>query len=108
MIFEIWLAMSLGSLLAGAATIVAVTYLVTRYWDHIISWFQERSDIINTDESKIAFTLKEKMVSGECAFVQGIFDKKTDKLEDVRRVESQQVDDELRKIHAAKTLAIYQ
>ena len=85
-----------------------VTYVVTRYWDHIILWFQDRSDIINADENKIAFTLKEKMTSGECALCRAYFDKKTNKVEDVRRVKSQQVDEELREVHAAKTLAIYQ
>jgi len=108
MIFETWLFMTLASALTGAAAVAVVTYLVTRYWDHIISWFQDRSEVINADENKIAFTLREKMTSGECAFVQGIFDKQTDKIEDVRRIKSERVDDELREIHAVKTLAIYQ
>ena len=100
--------MTLAGALTGAAAVAVVTYLVTRYWEHIVAWFQDRSDVINADENKIAFTLKEKMTSGECAFVQGIFDKKTDKVADVRRIESQQADDETRKVHAVKTLAIYQ
>ena len=108
MIFETWIFMTLASALAGAVTVAVVTYIVTRYWEHIIAWFQDRSDVINADENKIAFTLKEKMTSGECAFVQGIFDKKTDKLEHVQRIKSEQVDEEFRRIHESETLAIYQ
>ena len=108
MLFETFVITTLFGLLAGGAAIVVVTYVVTRYWDHIISWFQDHAEIVNADANNIAFTLKEKMASGECAFVQGIFNKKSEKVEDARRIKSEQVDEELRNIHQAKTLAIYQ
>lgn len=108
MIIEAWLIMTLGSALAVAGVIAVVTNIITRYWSDIISWFQKQPQIKNADENSVIFTLREKMVSGDCAFVQGVFNKQSDKLENVRRIKSQQVDDELREIHAVKTLAIYQ
>lgn len=108
MFIEMYLLTTLGTMIAAGMAIAVVTYVVTRFHEHIVSWFQERSEEINADETKIAFTLKEKMASGECAFVQGIFDKKTDKIVDAQRIKSQQVDDEIREIHSTKTLAIYQ
>ncbi len=108
MIFETFVITTLLGLLAGGAAVAVVTYFITRYWDHIVSWFQERTDVVNSNADNIAFTLKEKMTSGECVFVQGIFNKKTEQVKDVRRIESKEVDEELRSIHEAKTLAIYQ
>jgi hypothetical protein len=108
MLFETIVITSLWSLLAGGAAIAVLTIFIIRYQDHIISWFQDRAEVVNADANNIAFTLKEKMNSGECAFVQGIFNKKSEKVEDVRRIKSEQVDEELHNIHQAKTLAIYQ
>ncbi len=105
---DVLLFMSLGTLLTAAAAIVVFTCAVILFGPHIISWFKKHSEVINADASKVAFTLKEKMTSGDCSFVQGVFDQTTEKVIEVRRIESQQVDDELREVHAAKTLAIYQ
>ena len=108
MLVETFIVVTALEAFLAAAVVATVTYAVIRFWPHIVSWFQERADVVNANTDKIAFTLKEKMTSGECAFVQGIFNKATDKVEDVRRLKSQEVDEELRNIHSDKALAIYQ
>ena len=107
MLLELWLFGSLGSFLAAGAAIAVFTCLVTRYWEHIVQWFRDRSHLIAEDETKVAFTLKEKMASGDCAFVQGIFNTQSETVEDIRRVKSKDADEELRAVHAEKKLAIY-
>lgn len=94
------------SLIASAAG--ALITLTILNWDNIVSWFREHAEVIHDDANKIAFTLKEKMTTGECAFVQGIFNKTTDKVEEARHIKSEQVDEKVRSVHASNALVIYE
>lgn len=87
-------------ILAGIATFIIseIIRYVFLHWREIVGWFQKwlnKSE--NVDKDAIGFTIKEAMENGNYRTVQGIFNKKTNEVEDARRVQAEQLDEETRK-----------
>ncbi len=95
-------------LAAVAALGVAAVILTVIYWNDIVEWFRSRNDIKEADKNNIAFTIKENLRSGNYKVVQGIFNKETEELKDVRIMESESLDDQLMKHHEGQELVIYE
>ena len=104
---DILIGISLLGLLGAGAAIVAITVAVIVYWDHIIGWFKQYSESLETNPHNVAFTLAESMKSGDYKVVQGIFNKEKNELVTARRITSSHMDEETRKIHADQKLAVY-
>lgn len=86
----------------GTAAVVAILH-----YEDILKWFHERNKIKQRDKDNIAFTLKEKMKSGQYTVIQGIFNKRTEKLIDGQKVTAKELDSDLKKTMGRKKLAIY-
>ncbi|HYO71811.1 MAG TPA: hypothetical protein VEU33_37615 [Archangium sp.] len=98
--------MLIGLILAAAAAL-AVVILAIVYFDDIVKWFRSRNDIKTADKDNIAFTIKQKMSSGNYRVVQGIFNKETDQLVDGQVMQTNKVDDKLNEVHGNEELVIY-
>lgn len=99
----------LEAILAAAALIFAaidLIYVVIILFDRIATWFRARESLRNADKDNIAFSIKQKLESGEYKVVYGIFNKRQDELCDVDAVVGKKVDAEIEK-HKADTLMIY-
>ena len=93
-------------LIAGFAALgVAAIVLVFLHWKKIVDWFMGRQSLKEEDNEVIAFTIKEKLKSGEYSVVQGFFNKKTDEVLDGTKYEAEDICDELKD---KKALTIYE
>ena len=84
-------------ILAGVATVLisVVVHFVLLYWREIVGWFSKWiNGHQNVDKDAIGFTIKEAMENGEYNMVQGIFNKDTNAVEDVRRIKADKLDQE--------------
>lgn len=95
-------------IILGLVAVLAVAVVLVLKWDEIVHWFQHRNDIKDADRSNIAFTLQQKLDSGEYKTVQGIFNKRTSTVVEGRAVQSKEVDGELAAVHAANELVVYE
>jgi len=91
-----------------AAASLAVATLIIVYWDEIIDWFRSRNDIKTRDEDNIAFTLKEKMATGQYNVVQGIFNTRTEKVVEGRNIHAKELDEQMTAAHRQQELVIYE
>mgnify|MGYP000909206649 CR=1 FL=1 len=96
------------AIIAAWAATVAVVVLLIIYYDDIIKWFKERSDIKEADKENIAFTLKQKIESGDYKVVQGIFNKRTATVEEGRVMQAEKIDEDFAKVHGRKQLVLYE
>ena len=94
-------------IIIAAAASIAVMVVVIVTWAEIIDWFQSRNDIKEKDKENIAFTIKERLKSGDFKIVQGIFNKRTDDIVDGRAMQTKELDKELAKHHERNELVIY-
>ena len=71
----------------------------TLHWRDIVEWFSnwlEAPQNKSIRENTIGFTIQETAKDGNYALVQGIFNKSTNKVEEVRRIQADEVDDEVK------------
>ena len=95
---------TLISLFVGAAVIYAAILTVNT----VINWFQSRAALVNSDRDNIAFTIRERLNSGEYALYQGIFNKRTEQLVEGQKLVGERLDSELSQMHRDKTMVVYQ
>ena len=86
---------------------LALGWLFTLYYEHIISWFTGRQNLKESDRDNIAFTLQENLRTGKYKTVQGIFNKRTNTVLDGTGYESQELDSRLKEVHAGSPLVVY-
>ena len=96
------------SLILAAAAALAVLAIVVLTFAEVVSWFTQRNDIYEQDEDHIAFTLKQKLDAGEFETVQGIFNKRTSKMAEARKVKSSKYDSKLNEKHKKSELVIWE
>ncbi len=87
-----------------AMTVIAVAVLT---FEEITNWFTDRQTLKESDKDNIAFTLQEKLASGEYSTVQGIFNTRTQTIPAARTINSKRIDTKLASIHRVQELAIY-
>lgn len=85
-----------------------VVYLAIITVDAVINWFRNKRAIVESDRDNIAFTIKENMESGRYVVYQGVFNRRTEQLVDGQKLESEQIDDELRAMHEQQPMVVYQ
>jgi hypothetical protein len=91
---------------AAVLAIAAVTVVLLTFGE-ITNWFADRQALLESDKDNLAFTLQQKLASGEYGTVQGIFNKRTLAFPAARTITSQRVDAKLAGIHAIHELALY-
>lgn len=99
--------MPIIAIIMAAAAVLTIVVLAIIYYDDIIKWFQDRNDIKEADKDNIAFTIKQKLESGDYKVVQGIFNKRTNTVVDGHTMRAKQLDAELRKRHRGK-MVVYE
>ncbi|QMW05438.1 hypothetical protein [Spirosoma foliorum] len=100
--------LELFALLLAATTAVSVVIVLILTFLEIVDWFTDRNDLKLEDEDNIAFTLQEKLETGDYKTVQGIFNKRTNTLKDARKVQSNKIDKELKSLHKDNEIVIYE
>jgi hypothetical protein len=88
------------------AGIAAVTLLLITF-KRIVSWFQQRKTLKESDKNNIAFTLKQELGNGNYAVCQGIFKTDTEELLEGQKWEGK-IDEKLANLHQNKPLVVYQ
>ncbi|MCK5800064.1 MAG: hypothetical protein KAI47_22895 [Deltaproteobacteria bacterium] len=91
--------------LVKALPLIAVALIA---YDAIIDWFASRNAIKMADKANIAFTLKEKLDSGNYKVVQGIFNKRDEQIVDSRAVNSASMDKKIMHAHRHNELVLYE
>ena len=92
----------------AAVALLAVVVVAIIYYDDIIEWFRTRNDIKEADKDNIAFTIREKIETGDYKVVQGIFNKRTNDLVEGHAMKTKKLDSEFEQIHADNELVIYE
>jgi len=77
----------------AAQVIKFIERIVKTTLDIVVSWFKNR----NIKENEVAFSLTEQLRNGEYKIIQGIFSKINDDVIQSRQIDSQEVDDLLKK-----------
>ena len=96
------------ALILAAAAALAVIVLAIIYYDDIIAWFKARNDIKLADKENIAFTIKEKLASGDFKVVQGIFNKRSESIVDGQAMQTKELDAEFDAVHESNDLVLYE
>jgi hypothetical protein len=96
-------------LILAATAILAVTAVVAIvYWDDIVGWFKDRNSIKEADKANIAFTIRDKINNNEFTLVQGIFNKRTEKVVEGRKMKTKSLDSKMDQVHKDNDLVIYE
>lgn len=75
------------------------THFHILHWRDIIEWFSnwlEDPQNQSIRENTVGFTIQEAAKDGKYALVQGIFNKSTNKVEEARRIQADEVDAEVK------------
>jgi hypothetical protein len=96
------------AIIIAAAAGLALAVVAMIYWDDIVNWFQSRNNLKVSDKDTIAFTIKEKLASGEFNVVQGIFNQRTEKILDGRKMRTKALDSQFDRAHKDQDLVIYE
>jgi len=91
----------------GLVVGIAVTIIVMLYYEQIIGWFRVRQALKQSDANNLAFSIQQRLASGNIKTVQGIFNERTNQLLDAKKYESQNVDDELARLHTNDDIVLY-
>jgi len=93
-------------LILGLAAAITAIILVILNWDRIVDWFQNRKELLESDKDNIAVGIKQAMADGKVTYVQGIFNKRTEKLVDVEKYEAEELDETTAEYHKRDDLII--
>lgn len=99
--------MDLFELIIGLAAFFVIATFVILLMADVSGWFETRTTLYMSDADNIAVTVKEHWQSGNYKTVQGIFNTRTNRLADAHRITSQDVDDELKRLHENTPMVVY-
>lgn len=83
-----------GGLIIGS--LLAVAFLTLQ---EIMNWFSQHYNILHKNKDNVAFTIKDKLENGNYQVVQGIFNDRTGNVIEEKTIETEAIDEELKKIH---------
>jgi hypothetical protein len=95
------------AILAAAAAVTAVIVAII-YYEEVIDWFRGRSALKESDRDAVAITVKQRLEDGNYNLVQGIFNKREDRLMDARVVKTRALDEKLENLHRYDDLVMYE
>ncbi|SRR5258708_3146043 len=86
---------------------VAIASIVILTIDEILKWFKSYRNLALTDINIVGTTIKEAMHNGNYIIVQGVFNKRSQKMVASRKIEAKQLDSELMRRHSSERVVIY-
>lgn len=89
---------------AGTAAVASIVILTI---DEIMNWFRNHRNLALSDANNVGVTIKEAMSSGNFVIVQGVFNKRTHKMVDSRKIKAKQLDAELMRRHSRERVVEY-
>ncbi|GIM91711.1 hypothetical protein [Paractinoplanes toevensis] len=95
------------AILAAVAAVTAVIVAII-YYDEVIDWFRNRNSLKESDRDAVGITVKQRLEDGNYNLVQGIFNKREDRLMDARVVKTKAFDEKLENLHRYDDLVIYE
>jgi hypothetical protein len=96
-----------GAAHAGALIAISHVAFTLLTFEEIANWFTDKQALKESDKDNLAFTLQEKLSTGEYNTVQGIFNTRTHTMPAARTITSKHVDAKLAAIHATHEIALY-
>lgn len=98
--------MALPLLIIGAIALSGLTaiFIALLSWSYIVDWFQNRAAI--KDEETVAFTLKQKLDSGNVKVIHGFFNTQAGKIVDGQQVEAEKLDSEMEEIFGDEEIVV--
>ena len=91
----------------GRFIFASVVMLTILYFDSIISWFRSKSYLKQSDVNNIAFSLNDK-TDGKYSTVYGIYNTKNETVLEAQKVNSNDIDDQIKLMHKGSKLAVYE
>lgn len=91
----------LFQVIGGALIGAAVGYAIC-HWQDIVDWFYNFTDQNYVDYDNVGVLLKEKISKGKYNLIQGVFNRRTNEYVDARRIEAEQIDDDIKRIMRGK------
>jgi hypothetical protein len=88
--------------------ILVAVFITVLTFQFIIDWFQQTEELVQSDKDNIGITIKEHYEAGDYKIVQGIFNTRTNKVVEGRRIQSKKIDQKLDEKHSDQILVIYQ
>ncbi|MGC1395798.1 MAG: hypothetical protein WA828_16195 [Coleofasciculaceae cyanobacterium] len=105
MVFPI--AFAIGAcLLAGTG--LALVYIARLIWSKLLKWFQESDELYYQPEDHVAFTLQNKLASGQYKTVQGVLNRHSDEIVEGREIKSDNLDSQIHDAHRYDELVIWE
>ncbi|HBE16588.1 MAG TPA: hypothetical protein DDW51_02965 [Cyanobacteria bacterium UBA11367] len=90
------------SVVANVAVTVYIAYLTFK---DVVSWFRNRQSKINKDS--LPFTYQEKLRNGQFKTIQGIFNTRSNEVDEARSINSEAIDSAIRDAHRYDPLIVY-
>jgi len=95
-------------LIGGAVLLAGAAIVATVHWNDIVSWFESRQWIKESDEDNIEYSIVQRLDNGNFGVQYGIFNTYSEEVIDREYIESQTIDSQLAKIHANHEVVIYE
>ncbi len=93
-----------GATAAVVGTVITIAYLTL---NEILNWFHSHRHLAASDRDIVGVTIKEAIQNGKYTIVQGVFNKRTSKMVESRRINADRIDDALASKHAYQKRVIY-
>lgn len=93
------------AILAGVGAL-AILFVILLLYKRVISYLQARQSLKESDAENIAFSINQRLQSGNYKTVYGIFNKEKSKILEAEAVESEKIDQEMANMHKENELAI--
>lgn len=115
------LVLALTHYIAAHAVVAVVVTVAAITLAGLMEWFEEREQVLEKNKNALAFTLGTMInnkqyvevpglfsgKTGSNRIIQGIYDKKTNKILDMRAISGSRLEPALAQAHANERLAIY-
>lgn len=96
------------TIIAAAKIITILVTLLFLTYRLLIDWFQQNEELVQADMDNIAFTVKDLYETNNFSLVQGVFNTRTNRVVDGRKIHAKDADGQVKELHRNKPLAIYQ
>jgi hypothetical protein len=86
---------------------VVAAAIIMLYYRDIIEWFRGKTMLKQSDKDNIAFSIQERLTTGNIRTVQGIFNQRHSNVLEAKAYESKTVDAEVASLHRNNALVVY-
>jgi hypothetical protein len=98
-----WLA---GVLIAAAIAGVVISVIVLTL-SYVLDWFGQQESLSTYDANILAITVKQELDNGNVQIIQGVLNRRQNKLETSRKINASRLDGELAERHRYDDVVVY-